>query len=36
VEALPFAHIWKVAGDKVVSVRSYLDGIELRPPRRRR
>lgn len=33
---LPFAHIWKVAGDKVVSVRSYLDGIEVRRPRRRR
>jgi hypothetical protein len=36
VESLPFADIWKVAGDKVVSVRSYLDGIEVRRPRRRR
>ena len=36
VESLPFAHIWKIAGDKVVSVRSYLDGIEVRRPRRRR
>ena len=33
---VPFAHIWKVAGDKVVSVRSYLDGIEVRRPRRPR
>jgi hypothetical protein len=36
VESLPFAHIWKVTGDQIVSVRSYLDGIEVRRPRRRR
>ncbi len=36
VESLPFAHIWKTTGDKVVSVRSNLDGIEVRRPRRRR
>jgi hypothetical protein len=35
VESLPFAHIWRVTGDKVVSVRSYLDGIEVRRPKRR-
>jgi len=29
-EALPFAHIWTFRQDKVVSVRSYLDGVELR------
>ena len=30
VESLPFAHIWRVAGDRVESVRGYLEAIELR------
>ena len=30
VESLPFAHIWRVAGDHVEGVRSYLEAIELR------
>jgi hypothetical protein len=30
VVRLPFGHVWRVVGDHVESVRSYLDGIELR------
>jgi hypothetical protein len=30
VVRLPFGHTWRVAGDHVESVRSYLDGIEVR------
>ena len=32
VMSVPFAHIWTVARGKVVSVLSYLDGIEIERP----